>query len=1190
MGRTRKRYNWKGRNPYGIIPPPQEPQKLVKIDMQIQEEKYDASNPLVIIPKSKEEKAKKKRAMVQTLPAKVLSKKKKKQLQKILEKKNKKLNREELLEKLQKVQATPEETDHLTSTSVMQTSGLKRFRENVTELEKIEISEKTKISNVKGSRRKQLWQPKKKVKLNPNIVNFEDESSSSESEEENQESKSTELQESELNNIINNIKDTENNIDNILENNELNKEDELNKATIDSSTSDKFNCVENVSQTSSTNKESSSSSSKNSQDIGKKKEIKPVEPAVFIPVNRLPHIQAARESLPIFFEEQAIMEAFRENSVMIIHGETGSGKTTQVPQFLYEAGFTQNNKLIGITEPRRIAAISMSKRVGEELNLPDVVSYHIRYEKTSDENTQIKFMTDGVLLKEIRHDFLLTRYSVIIIDEAHERSVFSDVLIGLLSRIISIRQKREMPLKLVIMSATIRIEDFTENPNLFKEKPFLISVKSRQYKVEVKFSKVTPIDYVEAAYKKVCKIHQQLPNGAILVFLTGEKEVTRLCRMLRKNFPSEGKCETYTSTEKDKTVKESSLKVGKKKKRKLDKDDSFSTLGPKIDLNDYSVEPLDVEGMQHQQSDDEEDIAKPVEAANLRPDCPPLYVLPLYSILPTAEQEKVFKPPPAGSRLCVVSTNVAETSITIPGLKYVLDSGKVKIKLYDKIAGGISRFVITWASKASANQRAGRAGRTEGGVCYRLYSSAVFEDKFPDFSEPEIQKIPCDDILLQMKALGIDRVVSFPFPTPPDVEALKAAEQRLVLLGALHDLKKGDKHKDIQKWEYSAKVTPLGQAMARFPLSPRYAKMLLLSYKHECIHYILAIVSAMTVPDIFLWTIEKTEEEDEENAKRIYTGIKKIGAGKGKSFQLGDAMVLLRTVALFEEAENKSSFCKRMSIRLKAMNEIHSMQMQLIREMNRSFHDLSLPFTLNMSPPTDVQIEKLRKIIAAGFTDHVARRISQEEYTTNKDLKNAYRCLDLEEPVFIHPSSILFEEIPEYVVYQEIIHTSKYFMKNVIEVEPEWLPGFATSLSSFGDPHKEPPPYYDKTKDKIFCYLSVTFGRWQWEIPCINMEMPRGYNKYKWFCFFLLDGQVCDFFVNYKARLLSPSSIMLKDWARLLPRTRNLLQSVITREVDCKQSLLKEWENNPKFLLSEFWEWLPDEDHMEIECKWPPKE
>ncbi|RCH82417.1 putative ATP-dependent RNA helicase DHR1, partial [Rhizopus stolonifer] len=270
----------------------------------------------------------------------------------------------------------------------------------------------------------------------------------------------------------------------------------------------------------------------------------------YVNVNRKPEIQEARLQLPVCAEEQVIMEAIRNNTVVVICGETGSGKTTQVPQFLYEAGWSHpdsdNPGLIGVTQPRRVATVSMAKRVCDELNLTDKeVSYQVRYDATVSDKTRVKFMTDGVLLREMSQDLLLTKYSVIIIDEAHERNINTDILIGVLSRVLKLRAElsREdrakiKPLRVVIMSATLRVSDFTENTTLFPTPPPVINVNARQYSVSVHFNKKTPEDHVADAYKKISKIHERLPAGGILVFMTGQNEITQLCKKLRKKYPA----------------------------------------------------------------------------------------------------------------------------------------------------------------------------------------------------------------------------------------------------------------------------------------------------------------------------------------------------------------------------------------------------------------------------------------------------------------------------------------------------------------------------------------------------------------------------------------------------------------------------------------------------------------------------
>lgn len=894
----------------------------------------------------------------------------------------------------------------------------------------------------------------------------------------------------------------------------------------------------------------------------------PMRTTVYVPVHRDADVQAARLKLPILGEEQEIMETINENQIIIVAGETGSGKTTQIPQFLYEAGYAQNNKIIGITEPRRVAAIAMSKRVASEMNLSEQeVSYLIRFEGNVTPQTRIKFLTDGVLLKEVESDFLLHRYSVIILDEAHERSAYTDILVGLLSRIVPLRQKRGDPLKLIIMSATLRVEDFIGNPKLFKYPPPVLKVEARQFPVTVHFQRRTPTDYLQEAFKKTAKIHSQLPDGGILVFLTGQQEVNTLVRKLRRTFPyikkeddkeaaekedkngerlkkldykegekavdnTENSGEPKEESEKmDEAVEESTkllatrdvddsdiefdmkraIRIVKKSKKKF-----ISQMAlPKINLEDYKLPGDDTEADLHEAQNseseteigadntDEEDTAIGDEntAAHVAATKQPLWVLPLYSLLSPEKQNRIFRPPPEGCRLCIVSTNVAETSLTIPNIKYVVDSGRQKTRLYDKITG-VSAFVVTYTSKASADQRAGRAGRVSAGHCYRLYSSAVYNYDFMDFSQPDIQKRPVDDLMLQMRCMGIDRVVNFPFPSPPDTVQLQAAEQRLVVLGALERVETLKEGKELPP-----AVTKLGQVISRFPVAPRFGKMLALSHQQQLLPYTVCLVAALSVQELLMevGVSEHAEDGDDRNAfARNKWQKKRISwAATGNYQLLGDPMVLLRAVGAAEYAGSQgklSQFCAENGLRLKGLTEVRKLRVQLTNEINLNVTDVDLCVDPSMAPPTDAQARFLRQILLAGMADRVARKVPLADVSDKEEkrrLKFAYNCADMVEPVFMHSSSVLRAKLPEWVVYQEAYETqhgdgTKMYMRGITAIDPEWLLLYAPLLCNIRNVKEEPMPRYKEADGKVYCFVDATFGKAGWELPLIEVEMPAG--------------------------------------------------------------------------------------------------
>lgn len=910
----------------------------------------------------------------------------------------------------------------------------------------------------------------------------------------------------------------------------------------------------------------------------------PVErkPATFVTVERDPVIQIARLKLPIIVEEQVIMETISENLVTILAGETGSGKTTQVPQFLYEAGYAENGKLIGITEPRRVAAIAMAQRVGRELNIgSNIVSYLIRFEGNCTPETKIKFMTDGVLLKEVECDFLLQKYSVIILDEAHERSAYTDILIGLLSRIILLRKKKGNPLKLIIMSATLRVDDFTKNGRLFKEPPPVIKVEARQFPVSVHFNKVTADDYIREALLKTIKIHTKLPEGGILVFVTGQQEVKQLMKKLRNLFPyssrnmkrvadskiddeEEDEVDQLNYSDDDDMDRIFNVRKAIKHQHKNKKKFVSQMNLPKINLDDFQMPGDDTEADFNENDllDEEEEAFDEVdeklnEMMVEGRSSQPLWVLPLYSLLPSHKQARVFETPPEGTRLCVIATNVAETSLTIPNIKYVVDTGRQKSKFYDKVTG-VNGFMVTFTSKAAADQRAGRAGRVAPGHCYRLYSSAVYNNEFVDFAPPEIQEKPIDALVLQMKSMGIDKVSNFPFPSPPDRVQLEIAEKRLKILGAL----------DKQE---IAKVTKLGSSIASFPVAPRFGKMLALSHQHKLLEYTILIVAALSVQEV-LQEILLAGEAGERDSK--WRTKRRAWAGNMNSLMLGDPMILLKAVGAAEFAHSQGqleAFCEENGLRLKAVQEIRKLRVQLTNDINLNVPRLELTVNPRMEPPNDQQAKQLRQILLSGLGDQVARKIPDEELKLKEQkhkLKYAYQLPEMEEPVHMHSCSILKKKQPEWVVYQEVYETrngddTKMFIRGITAIEPDWLLKFAPALCNFGKALEEPEPRYDADEDKIYCHVKATFGRSGWPLPIAEVEMPESLDKIRHFARFLLNGDVFEKLLKFKKNLLSTPSTMTKSWSKLMPRTEMIMNALASSEVDSKSAMRRELRANP---------------------------
>ncbi|KAJ4201890.1 putative ATP-dependent RNA helicase DHR1 [Fusarium falciforme] len=808
-------------------------------------------------------------------------------------------------------------------------------------------------------------------------------------------------------------------------------------------------------------------------------ELKPTEninrKVYSVSVTRTPEVQEARLKLPVVSEEQRLMEAIHNHDIVVICGSTGSGKTTQIPQFLYESGYGSPDSptpgMIGITQPRRVAAVSMSKRVAEELgDKSEVVAYQIRFEGTVDPKTAIKFMTDGVLLREVAQDITLKKYSAIVIDEAHERSVNTDILIGMLSRVIKLRAELAQedptvkPLKLIIMSATLRIEDLTMNPTLFLTPPPVLEVEGRQHPVTIHFSRRTQHDYVDEAFRKVSRGHKKLPPGDILVFLTGRNEILQLSKQLKAAFggprTAEGPKVQISATEAPVEVED--IEFG-------DVDDHGGD-----DLDDLPSDEDDEE------DEDEFQIEEDQEVAPLK-----MRVLPLYSLLPTREQMRVFEPAPEGTRNIILATNVAETSLTIPGIRYVFDCGRSKERQYDRLSG-VQSYDIGWISKASANQRSGRAGRTGPGHCYRLYSSAVYERDFPSFTDPELLRMPIEGIVLQLKAMNLQHVVNFPFPTPPDRRALAKSEKLLTYLSAISS---------------TGQVTPVGQTMSVFPLSPRFARILLVGHLHDCLPYTIALVAGLSAAEVFLpenqavpaltakddtvirTTADVIAEDRQANVRKMFNSVHKNFCYLDDR---SDAIKLLQVVGEFAH-EPTEEWCESHFVRFKVLKEIQQLRRQiteLLRTNVAAFANLK--YQGKLDPPSPKQVAALKQMVAAGFVDQVAIRA---DLTPNppEQYRKPRRPIDVpyiplmpihtgqevesDRAVYIHPTSPLahlsVQECPEYIVYSYLQRATqsgvdsekrpKTRMHALTDVTGGQLAGLAkgTPLISYGKPIKE---------------------------------------------------------------------------------------------------------------------------------------
>lgn len=633
-------------------------------------------------------------------------------------------------------------------------------------------------------------------------------------------------------------------------------------------------------------------------------------------------IKEQREELPIYKLRNQLLTAIAQNHILVVIGETGSGKTTQMTQYLAEAGYTSHGKKIGCTQPRRVAAMSIAKRVAEEFGcrLGQEVGYSIRFEDCTGPETVIKYMTDGMLLRELLVNSQMDDYQIIMLDEAHERTIHTDVLFGLLKECV-VRRKDNF--KLIITSATLDAEKFSE---YFESCP-IFTIPGRLYPVVILYAKEPEQDYLDAALITVMQIHLSQPEGDILLFLTGKEEIDTACEILY---------------------------------------DRMNSLGR---------------------------------------GAPPLSVLPVYSALPSELQTKIFEPAPPGTRKCVVATNIAEASLTINGIYYVVDPGFCKQNLYNPKLG-MDSLVVTPISQASANQRAGRAGRTGPGKCFRLYTESAFKNEMLQSTVPELQRTNLGHTVLTLKAMGVNDLLGFDFMDPPPVQTLITALEKLYALEALDE---------------EGLLTRLGRKMAEFPLEPQLSKMLLTSVKLDCSEEILTVVSMLSVQQIFYRPKEKQAQADMKKAKFFQPE--------------GDHLTLLTVYQSWKHNNFSAPWCYENFLQARELRRAQDVRKQLCSIMDR--------YRLTIES-CGRHWNRVRKTIVSGYFMNASK----------KDPQEGYKTLVEGHPVFIHPSSSIFNRQPPWIIYHHLVLTSKEYIRECLAIEPKWLVELAPNFFKAADPTK----------------------------------------------------------------------------------------------------------------------------------------
>ncbi|CAN1794690.1 Probable pre-mRNA-splicing factor ATP-dependent RNA helicase DEAH4, partial [Linum perenne] len=633
--------------------------------------------------------------------------------------------------------------------------------------------------------------------------------------------------------------------------------------------------------------------------------------------------------LPIVQFEEQIIRTVEDNRVVVVIGETGSGKSTQLSQMLHRHGYSKTG-IIGVTQPRRVAAVSVARRVAQEMGvkLGEEVGYAIRFEDRTSDLTRIKYLTDGVLLRESLSDPELSQYSVIILDEAHERSLNTDILLGLVKRLTKMR---ECKLKVLITSATLDGEKVSE---FFLESPIL-NVPGKLFPVEIVYSRERPISYLESCLRTAIEIHRKEPEGDVLIFMTGQDDIEKLVAKL-------------------------------------------------------------------------EDKIRGLEEGS----CMDAVILPLHGSLPPEMQVRVFSPAPPDCRRFIVATNIAETSLTVDGVVYVIDSGYVKQRQYNPSTGMYSLDVIQ-ISKVQANQRAGRAGRTRPGKCYRLYPSAVYQDELLDVTVPEIQRTSLAGTVLYLKSLDLPDIdiLKFDFLDSPSAESLEDALKQLYLIDAIDE---------------NGAITSVGRTMAELPLEPSLSRTLMEANENGCLSQALTVAAMLSAETTLL--PNRNSKNNEKKRKQ-----EPIDLPDGSGF--GDHIQMLQIYEHWDENDYDIRWCRDHGLQERGMVFVKDVRKQLCQIMQKIAKGSTDVRATRRYRDGEHGCRNLRKALCVGYANKLAEKMVHH---------NGYRTIGFKpQLVQVHPSSVLKPDddgmFPNYVVYHELIATSRPFMRSVCSVEMRWV-------------------------------------------------------------------------------------------------------------------------------------------------------